>query len=179
MRRTKRERPDIAEQEHPDRDETDYGPAMLALNERQRRFVVALFDNDAPREGEGLWVYAARQAGYEQTNTTPESLKSSAWRTAHSDKVVIAVNEYARKHVRTLSPEAVRSLKDLLKNPRHRDHMRAIDAVLARADPVETKLAVTVDSRPPSPEAIEKVMARIEELMQRAGMISLPKVIDA
>ena len=57
--------------------------------------------------------------------------------------------------------------------------MRAIDAVLARADPVETKLAVTVDSRPPSPEAIEKVMARIEELMQRAGMISLPKVIDA
>jgi hypothetical protein len=158
----------------------EYGPAMLALNERQRKFVVSLFDDDAPREGEGLWVYAARRAGFAETNRTPESLKSSAWRTAHNDRVVAAINEYAKMHVRTLSPEAVRSLKDLLKNPKHRDHMRAIDAVLNRTDPAESKLSVAVEQTwKPSAEVTEKVLRRIDELAAKFGLLPSPKVVDA
>jgi hypothetical protein len=156
----------------------EYGPAMLALNDRQRRFVVALFDDDAPREGEGLWVYAARRAGFAETNKTPESLKSSAWRIAHSDKVVAAINEYAKTHVRTLSAEAVRSLKDLLKNPKHRDHMGAIDAVLNRVDPIEAKLSVAVkDDRPH--QLTEQDFQRMEAIARRYGLpLPAPKIID-
>jgi phage terminase small subunit len=158
--------PDIAEL-------PQFGPRMLALNERQRRFVVALFDEDAPREGHGLWSWAAEQAGY--SNSNPNVLKAHGWRIAHDEKVVAAINEYSRLHIRTLSPEAVKALKDLLKNPRHRDHMRAIDAIVSRIDPLESRLAVTVeDNRPPSPEITQKVLDKIEQLMRQARLVSKP-----
>jgi phage terminase small subunit len=167
--------------EHTDKDPIElpeYGPAMLALNDRQRKFVVALFDESAPREGFGLWTWAAERAGYSASN--PAVLKSQGWRVAHDPKVIAAINEHAKFHVRTLSPEAVRSLRDLLKNPKHRDHMRAIDAVLNRADPVESKLSVAVEQTwKPSVEVTEKVLRRIDELAAKFGLLPSPKVIDA
>jgi hypothetical protein len=43
----------------------EYGPRMLALpNDKWRAFVVALFDEDAPEKGKGLFQYAAMTAGF-------------------------------------------------------------------------------------------------------------------
>jgi phage terminase small subunit len=151
---------------------------MLALNDRQRCFVVALFDDDAPREGHGLWSYAAAQAGYSASN--PAVLKSQGWRVAHDPKVIAAINEYAKLHVRTLSPEAIKALKGVLKDSRHRDHLRAITTILDRTDPIENKLAVAVEQTwKPSAEVTEKVLRRIDELAAKFGLLPALKVIDA
>jgi len=51
--------------------------------------------------------------------------------------------------------------------------------VLDRIDPVETFHTVKVeDVRPPSIEATQKVLDRIEELARRAGLIRQAPVID-
>jgi len=168
--------PDIAEPERP-----EWGPAMAALpNERQRAFVCALYDEDAPRKGEGLLLYAARKAGYGTAMSSTKSLSVIANRIVHDDRVQAAVVEHSRSVLRAVPPEAIRALKDLLRNPKARDHARAIAMVIDRTDPLHTTTTLRIeDARPPSLELTQKVLDRIEELMQRAGMISPPsKLID-
>jgi hypothetical protein len=47
-----------------------WGPAMAALpNDRWRRFVVAIYDEDAPRKGKGLWPWAMGRAGFTFKNS--------------------------------------------------------------------------------------------------------------
>jgi hypothetical protein len=59
-----------------EQEDIEYGPKMRALKtERQRRFVIALFD--APRK-EGRIIFAARVAGYGTETSTNKSLGSSA-----------------------------------------------------------------------------------------------------
>ena len=46
-------------------DAPPWGPKMLALStDKQRAFVCALYDEEAPIKGEGLLIWAARKAGY-------------------------------------------------------------------------------------------------------------------
>ena len=71
------------------------------------------------------------------------------------------------------------ALKNVIRDPRHRDHMRAIAAVIDRADPLATVHTVRVeDTRPPSPEITQKVLDRIDELARRAGLLPAPQIID-
>ena len=67
----------------------------------------------------------------------------------------------------------------LIRNPAHKDHARGLAMVLDRSDPLQTTHTVRVeDTRPPSIEATQKVLDRIEELMRRAGLASKSTVID-
>jgi hypothetical protein len=168
--------PDTGEQER-----TEWGPAMAALpNDRQRAFVVALYGEEAPRKGDGLLIYAARAAGYGTPTSSTKSLGVIANRIVHDGRVQAAIVEHSRSVLRAVPPEAIRALKDLIRDPKARDHARAIAMVIDRTDPLQTLHTVRVeDTRPPSPEVTQKVLDRIEELMQRAGMIPLPpNVID-
>jgi hypothetical protein len=153
----------------------EHGPAMLALpNDKQRAFVAALFNEDAPRKGDGLLIYAAREAQYGTATSSAKSLSVIANRIVHDDRVQAAIAEHSRRVLRTIPPEAIRALKDLIADPKHRDHARAIAMVLDRTDPLQTIATVRVeDARPPSVEATQAVLDRIEALMQRAGL--LPK----
>jgi len=70
----------------------------------------------------------------------------------------------------------VRAVKNLIRDKKHKDHARAVAMVLDRIDPVETSHIVNVgDVRPPSIEATQKVLDRIEKLARRAGLISFVK----
>ena len=81
--------------------------------------------------------------------------------------------------MRAIPPEAIRALKKLIADPTHRDHMRAIAAVIDRTDPLQTMHTVKIeDTRPPSPEITQKVLARIDELARRAGLLPSPQIID-
>ena len=139
-----------------------------------------MFNEDAPRKGDGLLIYAAREAAYGTPTSSSKSLSVIANRIVHDDRVQAAIAEHSRRVLRTIPPAAILALKDLIRDPKHRDHARAIAMVLDRTDPLQTLHTVKVeDTRPPSVEATQAVLDRIEALMQRAGL--LPKsapVID-
>ena len=156
-----------------------FGPKMAALSEKRRALVCALFDDDTPAKGDGLLVFAARRAGYGSPTSSTKSLGVIAGRIVHDDDVQAAIKEHSHRVMRAIPPEAIRALKKLIADPTHRDHMRAIAAVIDRTDPLQTMHTVKIeDTRPPSPEITQKVLARIDELARRAGLLPSPQIID-
>jgi hypothetical protein len=151
----------------------DFGPAMSALSDKRRALVMALFDEDAPKEGKG--IYAAQVAGYGTPTSSKKSLGVISGRIIHSAPVQAAIAEYSRQVNRAITPEAIMALKNVIRDPKHRDHMRAISAVIDRADPLQTIHNVRVqDERPEAlVQATEKVMARIEEIAHRYNLVPL------
>ena len=165
--------PDIIEDEP-----AEWGPAMAAINDKRRSFVVALYDEAAPRKGDGLLIYAAKTAGYGTATSSTKSLSVIANRIVHDDRVQAAIVEHSRTVLRAVPPEAIRALKELIRDPKARDHMRAIAAVIDRTDPLQTMHTVKVeDTRPPSPEFTQKVLQRIDELARRAGILPAPQIM--
>ena len=79
----------------------EWGPKLAALSEKRRAFVLALFDQDAPRKGQGLMLYAARQAGYGTPTSSSKSLGVMARQVAQSPEVQAAVREYGRVALRS------------------------------------------------------------------------------
>ena len=160
-------------------DAAEWGPAMAAINDRRRAFVVALYDEAAPRKGDGLLIYAAKTAGYGTATSSTKSLSVIANRIVHDDRVQAAIVEHSRTVLRAVPPEAIRALKELIRDPKARDHARAIAMVIDRTDPLQTLHTVRVeDTRPPSPEMTQKVLDRIDELARRAGLLPAPQIID-
>ena len=123
----------------------------------------------------GLLRWAARRAGYGTPDgkTTNNALSVIANRLVHDDRVLEAIAEYSRRVVRgAITPEAVFAVKQAIRDPRHKDHIRAAAMVLDRTDPLQTTHTVRVeDVRPPSIEVTERVLQRIEELARRAGLL--------
>jgi hypothetical protein len=155
----------------------EWGPAMAALSEKRRALVIALFDEDAPKEGKG--IYAAQVAGYGTPTSSKKSLGVIAGRIIHSAPVQAAIAEYSRQVNRAITPEAIMALKNVIRDPKHKDHARAIAMVIDRADPLQTMHTVKVeDSRPASPEITARVLQRIDELARRAGLLPAPQTID-
>ena len=157
----------------------NYGPKMASLSDKRRALVCALFDDDAPAKGDGLLVYAARKANYGTATSSTKSLGVIAGRIIHDDDVQDAIKEHSHRVMRAIPPEAIRALKDLIRDPKHRDHARAIAMVLDRTDPLQTVTTLKVeDHRPASPEITAKVLARIDELARRAGLLPSPQIIE-
>jgi phage terminase small subunit len=162
-----------------EQEDIEYGPKMRALKtERQRRFVIALFD--APRK-EGRIIFAARVAGYGTETSTNKSLGVIGSRLNVSDSIQAAIAEESHRQLRSLSPSAIQALENLLADPSHRDHARGIGMILDRSDQVQTTHNVVVEHKEPAAvvAATKKVLERIEELARRAGLPQLPPPIDA
>ncbi len=166
----------------PDADEPpEWGPKMLALpNDRWRNFVMALYDQDAPRKGDGLLVYAARKVGFGTATSTTKSLGVQAHRVCYDERTQKAIAEYSMAVARGgLAPDVVKGIRDVVNDPKHRDHARMLALVYERLDPVQTLHTVKVeDHRPASPEITQKVLDRIDELARRAGLLPAPQIID-
>jgi phage terminase small subunit len=122
-----------------DRPDWDYGPAMMRLNERQRNFVVALLTG---KPGHGCFTRAYIAAGYQ---TASRSLAGkAAYNLSRDEKVLAAISEESKKLIRVHYPEASLALLSVIRNPDHRDHVRAIGMVLDRVDPINTHHSMTV-----------------------------------
>jgi hypothetical protein len=136
------------------------GEAMRGLpNEKWRAFCYHLVTQ---KPGHGALTRAARAAGFGK-NSTPTNLAKLAWRMAQDVRLITAVAEESKKVIRLGHPEAVAAVLNLVRDSSHRDHMRACDAVLSRADPIESHsrhnievLHRTID---PDREALEELRA--------------------
>ena len=136
----------------------ELGPAMRALpNERWRNFVRHLVAD--PKHG--AITRAARAAGWGKSNTKAQTLSKQAWAMSRDERVIAAIAEESRKVIRVGHPEAVAALFSVIRDPQHRDRMRAVAAVLDRCDPVVTRHSVDVTHRHEDPDraALEELKA--------------------
>jgi hypothetical protein len=155
-----------------------HGPAMTALNERQRKFVNALFL--APKS-HGSRTFAARAAGYGTPTSSRQSLASIAHALSNDPKIQAAISEVSASYLTTLGPTAVRALRKLLDNPNHRDHGRALDIVMNRVTPVQSTALLKIQhDATPAYKATAEVLERIAQLAARAGIDvnKMPRLID-
>ncbi len=149
----------------------ELGPAMRVLTERQQNFVRALVTE---KPGYGSLVRAARRAGY--TENKASTLSKAAHLMIHNPKIMAAIAEEAKKVVRGVGhAEAVAAIMDLVRNPNHRDHVRAVTMVMDRADPIVTRQSIDVTHRvvDADQEAIEELRALRELGTPRQKLLEL------
>jgi phage terminase small subunit len=154
------------------------GPAMAVLNERQKKFVMALFD--APRNC-GSHTFAARVAGYGKPTSSAATFHSMGYQLANDPKIQAAIAETSKQYITILGPVAVRGLKKVLDNPAHRDFGRAIGIVIDRVSPQQSTQTIKVEHDTTTAfKATADVLARIADLAARAGidLSKLPPMID-
>jgi hypothetical protein len=142
--------------------ETKLGLKMLALNERQRNFIIAMF---TVRPGHGAATKAARLSGWGNAGSSPASMATIASRLMHSDPIIEGMREYGEQFLKGTAPAALRALEKLILTPSHKGHERAVSAVVDRLYAVETTHLVKVqhDVTPDFRETAQ-IHARIAEL---------------
>ena len=112
---------------------------------------------------------------YGTPTSTNKSLSVISSRRAQDERVQDAIAEESHKRLRALSPTAISALEKLIGNPQHKDFARGLAMVIDRADPVQTTHTVKVeDTRALPAGAIDKVLARIDGLARRAGLVPPP-----
>jgi hypothetical protein len=99
------------------------GPAMQELNEKQQKFVLALVNGPL---GHGRITAAYEAAGYKSGKR--HTLTKDAHKLSRDPRVV----------------EAVAALMNLVRDPSHKDHARAVGMLLDRCDPVQSKFDMHV-----------------------------------
>jgi len=157
------------------RDKTwgELGPAMKALpNDRYRAFVEFYL---LEKPGRGSQANAARRAGFGKPHTTALSYAQIGYRMLRDERVVAAIAEESRKLLRAGAPDAVKRLHDVINNPDHPGHIRAIGMLLDRADPVTSHQVVEVTHRhvDPDTEALEELRALRQLGTSREKLIEL------
>lgn len=120
-------------------DAEDFGPAMLALTEQQRKFVLAMLSD--PLGNASKW---ARAAGYSDRKGAE---RVRGHRNMRSDAVLRAIQEEAVRHLNTFGPAlAVGVMMKIARNPRSKHQLRAAEAIANRVGLHEkTEHRVTVE----------------------------------
>ena len=154
-----------------------FGPAMAVLTEKQRRYVIALFE--APKS-HGAMTYAAIRAGYGTPTSTRQSLSQLAHQANADPRVQRAIQEVSQQYLTVLGPHAVRALKKLLDNPGHRDFGRALGIVMDRVAPQHSTHTVRVEGEVKlSAAETAGMMERIAELAAKFAVpLPAPRIIE-
>src|SRR5262249_25172563 len=142
-----------------DRTWGELGPAMKALpNDRYRAFVEFYL---LEKPGRGAQTAADRRAGFVKPRTTALSYAQISYRMVRDERVVAAIAEESRKLLRAGAPDAVKRLHDVINDPDHPGHIRAIAMLLDRADPVTSHQTIEVTHKhvDSDQEAIEELRA--------------------
>lgn len=102
------------------------GPAMKALNERQRNFVTALL-----QMGTSNHAAAAKLAGYVGNSDT---IKVTGYRLAHDSRIQAAIQEEAQRRINGAASMAASVLVDIAENSvDHKTKLKAVEMILNRA----------------------------------------------
>ncbi len=157
----------------------ELGPAMQALSERHRTFVRTLVTG---KPGYGSLTRAYRAAGYKSGK--PGTLSKEAHHLSRDHRIIEAVAEETKKVIRLGHPEAVAALFNMIRDPLHRDHARAVAMVLDRCDPIVTKHSVDVIHRHEDPDrvaleelkALRQLGATREKLLELFGSNGLDRL---
>jgi hypothetical protein len=139
-------------------EEGDWGPCMKALSNDQQRAFVYSYVRQKPRRG--ALVAAAREAGYCK-NSTPAIAAKFAWKLSRDQRVLAAITEESRKILFCAFPEGANALINLIRDPGHKEHGRALVMLLDRTFPAESRHTVEVTHKvvDPDQEALEELRA--------------------
>jgi phage terminase small subunit len=150
----------------------ELGPAMRALNDRYRAFVEFYL---LEKPGRGAQTAAARRAGFGTPRTTALSMAQIAYRLMRDERIVAAIAEESRKLLRAGAPDAVKALRNMVNDPAHKDHARAVAMLLDRSDPIVTHQQIDVTHKhvDPDTEAIEELRALRQLGTSREKLIEL------
>lgn len=136
----------------------EYGPAMGALSERQRAFVIAMVTIPGCS-----FARAARDAGY---SDTADGAKVRGHHLAHNPSVQAAIREEAGKRLSALSVVAANVMMDVMldEEAAPKDKLKAAMAVLDRtgfaaAQNINVNKTITDNSGKAVMERIEKAAA--------------------
>jgi phage terminase small subunit len=159
----------------------EYGPAMRALNTRQRAFVEFMLIEPPTY---GAQTRAARRAGYGKAKTKNDDLVHIACALMRNEKILLAINEEARKLLRAGGADATKALLALVHDNTHKDHARGIQMVLARTDPEIDRHDFNIVHKVlnPDEEALEELRAlrqlgaTREKLIELFGGNMLPRL---
>src|SRR5438045_651247 len=109
----------------------EYGPAMRALTDRQRKFVLAMAAD--PFGSAAAWARAA------EFSDKSQAAKVTGHRLKHDEKVQKAITELARTHLQTFGPMlATAGLLRIASDPKHKNHLRALEMLANRVGLHET-----------------------------------------
>jgi phage terminase small subunit len=144
-------------------DEGEYGPKMLALPERQRRFVEVLLDQpNIPRHK------AVELAGYQNSNPEGSGHRVTAHRLMHDERVIAALHEHAGRRMRSHSLLAANVLASLLNSEDEKIALKAAGMLLDRVGfGAQQNINIHQTVRDESSKAI---LQRIEALADRLGV---------
>ena len=149
-----------------------FGPKMQAPNERQQKFVVALFTKGMPPKGSGRHTLAARVAGYgnKQGTSSAEYFTVISSQLLANPKIQAAIEEYARGAVRAMAPDAVVAVLGLLEDRKHRDHAKVALAVMEKFDPTPRGSLVQIENHNTNVTVGgDAAIERIKELCAKHG----------
>ena len=143
------------------------GPKMLALNQRQRKFVTAIMEL-----GDDNFTNAAAAAGYEGDRNI---LKVTAYRLTHDPKVKSAMLEMAESYMTATSLALTPVLAGIAFNPQHKDQVKALLELMNRSG-LHSRTEHTVNVRNES-ETDEALIARFKQLALENG-IPVEQVVE-
>lgn len=135
----------------------DFGPKMALLTERQRAFVRLVIEYPTASK----WR-VAKLAGFSGIVAT---LKVTAHRLMHSDKVIDALEEETRKRLKYGGFVGVARLVKMASEPNHPQHFKACEALADRAGFVAVQKVEVKDTTEPSAAAmVSQIRALCAEL---------------
>jgi hypothetical protein len=149
----------------------ELGEAMRQLSARERNFVVALVTG---KPGYGAQVRAYRASGLRCVKPSTQSKEAS--KLVHKPKIIAAIAEEAKKIIRGVGyAEATAAVLNMVRDPSHREHGRAVAAILDRVDPTVTKQSIDVVHRHQNAdqEALEELRAARELGATREKLLAL------
>jgi phage terminase small subunit len=133
------------------------GPAMAALTDKQRQFVLALIQTGCSQSK------AAELAGYAGG---PDTWKAMGWRLAHDARVQAAIHEEAQKLIRTTAVMAIGVIEGLASNTKVKPEVRlkAATELLNRSGlHAQTEHKVTVDRQMDDRELVRRIASLARE----------------
>ena len=117
-----------------------FGPAMSKLTAQEQLFVLCFFENGGNQSA------ALESAGYEFKNRNTKARLANYY--IHTDRINAAIAEESKRRTAMLAPKVQKALENIIDNPQHQDHFKALkmardDAGISRA--VERVLNVKVE----------------------------------
>jgi len=145
----------------------ELSPEMMALTPMQRSFVshflaeVIVKPNGAPSRAARLAGYGGKGTSSKAHTNVVKAASDMLRDPTRNTKVLAAIAVESRRMLRLGHPEAVAALYAVIRDPSHKDHVRAISTVLERTDPVTTRhdIAVTHKHVDIDAEGLEELKA--------------------
>jgi len=116
-----------------------------------------------------------RRAGYGK-ESKPATLSKHAHDLSRNPKIIEAINEEAKKVTRGAGhAEALAALFNMVRDPMHKDHARAVAMIMDRVHPTESKHSIDVTYRTVDPdrEALEEMKAARQLGASREKLLEL------